>query len=1324
MGTASGLNRYDGYGCKVFFNSAADTSSLPDNSINALFECPGNRIWVVSRNQVSVYDPLIEKFNRNYTAYLQSLSLPNDSVTSIMKNKWGDYWFVFAHAGLYRYATAAKQAAAVTYPPPAGIAAAPVSSICEDAAGNTWVVYRNGLLQCINSQTLQLTGQYTVLQQATASNRNYNIFADAQGALWLWIMGEPAGAFYVNPQNNQLIHFTTANPVNRIRNDLVNGITQDRNGLIWLATDHGGINLVNTADHFSVRYLLNDPDDNTSLRQNSINVVYKDYTGVIWVGTYKQGVSYLNQNVIKFPRYHHLNNSSSLPYDDVNRFAEDAKGNLWIGTNGGGLIYFNRAANTFTQYLHNPSNDNSIGNNVIVSLWVDHEQKLWIGSYFGGLDCFDGQRFIHYRHNDAIPGSLPDNRVWEIYEDKANNLWVGTLNGGLNRLNRQTGLFDHFSTAVPNTLQSNYVAALLEDKEGNLWIGTSSGIDVYNAARTSFKHYAHTSDVHSLSHNSVFCFLQTKNGAFWIGTQEGLCLYDKAHDRFYRYTMADGLPDNIVLTLSEDKQGNCWVTTPKGLCSLIMEPGGDNARAVFHVKPYDEVNNLQGKEFNENAALVTRKGEVVVGGPGGFNIIDPGKIMPETYSADIVFTNFQVFNETVGVGRQLKHRMILPQSISLVDEITLHYNENVFTLEFASLDFAHGSHDRYAYRLEGFNEGWLYTDGSNRKATFTNLDPGTYVLNVKAAMPDGRWSGKVKTLRIIIEPPFWKTPLAFVLYALVLIGIIIFARRLTLERAHMRFEVAQQRREAERMQALDAVKTKFFTNVSHEFRTPLGLILSPLDRIIKHTGDADQKKQLQLVQRNAKRLLNLVNQLLDFRKMEVQEFRLQLTKGDIIRVIREACYSFSDVSEKKNIELSFRSNRDALDTWFDRDKLEKILFNLLSNAFKYTHASGKVSVEALYRQASSQVAGDTIDIVVQDTGIGIPQDKQEKIFERFFQHDVPDNLLNHGSGIGLAITREFVKLHNGTIRVTSEPEKGTRFTVTLPIKKENEVLPATPLLQETILPAAAEEEPADNAAPAANGKRKQETILLVEDDEDFRFYLKDNLAPLYRVVEAVNGKEAWDKINEVQPDIVVSDIMMPVLNGLDLSRKIKRDSRTSHIPVVLLTAMADEEAQLEGYELGINDYITKPFTFEILVSRIKNLLAQQKQLRKNFQRQVEVNPSEVTITPLDEQFMKDALQAVEKHLANPDFTVEELSRELHMSRVVLYRKLVSLTGETPIEFIRTIRLKRAAQLLEKSQLTVAEVAYQVGFNNPKIFSRYFKDQFKVLPSEYRTRNKE
>ncbi|HVW61445.1 MAG TPA: ATP-binding protein, partial [Puia sp.] len=611
---------------------------------------------------------------------------------------------------------------------------------------------------------------------------------------------------------------------------------------------------------------------------------------------------------------------------------------------------------------------------------------------------------------------------------------------------------------------------------------------------------------------------------------------------------------------------------------------------------------------------------------------------------------------------------------------------------------------RYAYMLDGFNKDWLAGEDRLPKAVYTNLDPGDYTFKVRTANEDGSWNDEALELGIRILPPFWKTPLAYLLYVLLLAGVLLFARHMILRRASMRFALEQERKEAQRLHELDMMKIRFFTNVSHEFRTPLSLILAPLDKIIRNTDDPGRKAQFNLIHRNARRLLNMVNQLLDFRKLEVQETRLNATKGDIIRHIRELSFSFTDIAEKKNIDFSFEGPLSSLYTFFDPDKIERIIFNLLSNAFKFTPERGRVAVSVSFDPAGM------LEIRVRDTGIGIEKDKQERIFERFFQNDIPGSMVNQGSGIGLAITREFVRLHNGTIHVDSEPERGSCFTVLLPVT--------------VIEPEISLDPPPISAQKHLRrpGNAKKPTVLLVEDNEDFRFYLKDNLNEFFNILEAANGKEGWQKTLGGHPDLVVSDISMPEMNGIDLCRKIKEDKRTALIPVILLTALLGEDQQLKGLETGAADYMTKPFNFEILLSKIRNLLALQETSRKTYQKQVEVSPAEPDVGSADEKFIRQALDLVEKNMANPDFSVEEMSRELFISRVALYKKILSLTGKTPIEFIRSVRLKRAAQLLGKNQFTVAEIAYEVGFNNPKYFSRYFKAEFGVLPSAYQREN--
>ncbi|HEX6426567.1 MAG TPA: two-component regulator propeller domain-containing protein [Niastella sp.] len=1309
FGTMSGLNRYDGYSCRVFRKNHNDSASLLDNNILSLYELPDGKMWVMTMGGACVYNPDTEKFDADYYAYLQKLGLPAGNIAYIVKGNNGRYWFLYGNMDLYFYSTNDKSAK--PFRPKYAFPTDKINSVNETKDGKLWIVYQNGLLQEYDIALNKIIFSSNAFQKVKQGKNANNFFIDSDGDLWLWYY--TSGVFLFHPQDNSIRQFDKNSFPTKLNSDVVSRIIHDNNGLIWVGTDHGGVTLIDKRDNFRTTYLVNDLKEPKSLSQNAITTLYKDDNGIVWLGTYKQGVNYLNSNITQFQYYHHQeSNTKSLQYDDVNRLIEDRSGNIWIGTNGGGLIYFDRKNNTFKQYLHDETNKNSLSNNVIVSLCIDHEDILWVGTYLGGLNRFDGKTFTHYRHNDYDSTSLADDNVWEIFEDRDLNLWIGTLGGGLELLDRKTNRFKHNlynEGQSGGPLFSSYISSLLHDRKGNLWIGTASGVAVIEKSKAPVIYYQDKNNKNSLSNSNVICLLEDSKGRIWVGTREGLNLFNEQTKEFQTFTTSDGLPDNMILNILEDDHQTFWISTPGGLCNAIPEQSKNGL--VLSVINYDETNNLQNREFNDNAALKTRAGELFFGGPSGFNIIDPDKIGKPVYHPKIVFTGLQILNKNVEPGELINNRVLLKQSLSKLSGIDLKYTENVFSIQFASLDFTHSNSDKYAYMLEGFNSDWWYADGNQRRATYTNLNPGHYTFKVKVLKRDGLWSD-IKTLQINILPPFWRTPIAYSMYVLVAAALLLVIRRIALDRIHMRFEVQQQRKEAERAHALEQLKTKFFTNVSHEFRTPLSLIMAPLDKIIKQSTDEEQKKQLNLVQRNAKRLLSLVNQLLDFRKMEVQEIKLHPSIGDIIRFSKDISGSFMDIAEKKTIGFSFSANIDSLEIYFDKDKIEKILFNLLSNAFKYTHDKGMVSINLIYNPPVNNEGDGMLAIEVKDTGIGIPADKHEKIFERFFQTDVPESMVNQGTGIGLAITKEFVKLHNGIITVKSEPERGSCFTVFLPAKK---------FYNASIRPIA-DPEPVENAEPmlleeSKKGDKKK-TILVVEDNEDLRFYLKDNLKSQYHIEEATNGKEGWEKTVLLNPDLIVSDIMMPLMDGVELARKIKTETITAHIPVILLTAMGSEEKQLEGLKVGVNDYITKPFTFEILASRIRNLLAQQKLLQKRFQKQIEVNPHEVTITPVDEKFLKQALEVIEKNMDNPEFSVEDLSRDMHMDRSTFYRKINSLTGKTTTEFIRSIRLKRAAQLLEKSGMSVAEVAYEVGFNNPKNFTKFFKEEFKVTPSQY------
>ncbi|MCS3796283.1 two-component regulator propeller domain-containing protein [Niastella sp. OAS944] len=1303
FGTASGLNRYDGYTFKVFRHRENDSTSLNDDLIVKIQEGPHNKFWVDTRYGQCIFDPVSEKANANTLAYCRQLKLPVAPVTDIVKDKQGSYWFAQTGVGFSKYNPAA-QTVRTFYRQAVKGNAPDIADMAADNAGIIWVIYADGLLEGYNSATEKLIFSKADIFKRSDELR-YRLFADMQNELWIYTDSYPQGAFCFNTVTNQLLHYHREGSVTRLNNNLVTGIQQDNNGMIWITTDHGGVNLINKRTG-SISYLENKAEDIKSISQNSINAIYRDNTGIIWLGSYKKGINYYHENIIKFPVYRHLlSDARSLPFDDVNRFVEDDKGNLWIGTNGGGLIYYDRSNNTYRTFKHNPANANSISNDVIVSLCIDHNKKLWIGSYYGGLDCYNGQRFIHYKNDVADSTSISDNSIWEIYEDAQQQLWIGTLRGGLNRFDAQKNIFYHYRKG-PGSLNSDYVSALAEDQQGNLWIGTESGINILNKQTGKFIYYAHDSkDQRSLGNNNVTALLKDSRGNMWAATRDGLNLFDKNTNAFRHFSTSDGLAENNILTIMEDNAHTLWLGTTNGLSRAWLQNNGNDVLQILF-RNYDERDGLQGREFNENAALKTKQGELIFGGANGFNIISPEAIAHNTIVPEVVLTDLRVFDKSPQPGEVINNRVLLNTAISEVKEITLKYHENIFSLEFAALNYSNPEKNQYAYKLEGFNNDWLTTDGSHRTVTYTNLDPGKYTFRVKASNGDGVWNEQGSALVITILPPFWRTIPAFIIYAILLAAILFAARRLTIQRAHMRFQLAQQKKEAERVHELDLLKLKFFTNVSHEFRTPLSLIMAPVEKMLKQTHEPEQKKQYQLIYRNARRLLALVNQLLDFRKLEMRELRLYPSLGDIVAFVKEVSHSFTDMAVSKHINFNFTTDIAYLQISFDPDKLERILFNLLSNAFKFTPEYGNIEVMV-------SMQSQYVSIQVRDSGIGIPVEDQDKIFERFFQHDVPGSILNQGSGIGLAISKEFVRLHQGTLGVTSEPGKGTCFTVLLPVT--GAAVETTAPVSEELLAAEVGE---GQLEQPEKGNRKRPVILIVDDNEDIRFYLKDNLRRNYTVYEAVNGAEGWERTKQLQPDLVVSDVMMPVMDGMQLCRNIKNDKHTSHIPVILLTARSAAEPKMEAFQVGANDYVTKPFSYEMLQSRIRNLLAQQEAMRKLFQKQLEVNPTEISITSVDEQFIRQSIETVEQNISNPDFSVEDLSRALHMSRVALYKKLLALTGKSPLDFIKTLRLKRAAQLLEKSQFTISEIAYEVGFNNPKYFARTFKKEFGLLPSEY------
>lgn len=1282
FGTVSGLNRFDGYSFRVFRNQPDDSTSLHNNEIYNLFVAPDRKLLIQTSSGMGYYDPDTETFRADAQPVLDKYHIPAGNLNELVHDKHHRYWFLHSTAGVY-IADSVKTLTHLEHQPSNdnSISSNSVTSLAEDVKSNTyWLINSSGVLEQLDSNYHLIYRNDYLKTLNENESLEYKLVIDSDSDLWIYVSNKDKGIFHFKVNSKEW-----NKP--RLNKNIVRGLVQDNNGKIWVGTDHGGINVIDKKD-LSVRYILHDEEDDKSLAQNSINTIYKDDQGIVWVGTFKMGLSYYHEKIFRFPIYKNsLSDKTSLPYEDVNRFVEDDLGNVWIGTNGGGLIYFDRQKNLFKQYRHDPNDPNSISADVIVSLFIDHEKKLWIGTYYGGLNSFDGKKFTRFVNRPSDPNSLSDMSIWEIFEDKSNRLWIGTLSHGLDLFDRRTSTFTHYKPEDDNSVKTHYIAAIIEDKHGNIWLGTDYGIDILERASGRFVHYNYDSkNPSSISNNRVMDLKEDVDGKIWIGTHAGLNLFDPVTKSFTAFTEADGLPHNSILTVINDKRGSLWLGTPNGISHMTYTTDS-SGKLNAQFRNYNESDGLPGRQFNENAAYYTGAGELIFGGPSGFTLFKPDQLQVNTYRPKVIISDLQLFNE----------------SIKTTPVLTLPHDMNVFSIGFSALNYFQPEKSQYKYKLEGFNKEWLSTNAQSRTVTFTNLDPGDYTFRVIASNNDGIWNEDGVSMSIVVLPPFWQTPIAFVIYGVVIIATLMIVRKMIQQREQMKYAIHQERQEARRMHELDLMKIKFFTNVSHEFRTPLTLILTPLEKLIRQSNDDSQKSQFELIQRNAKRLLTLVNQLLDFRKVEVHELREHPSEGDIVKFIRDSVYSFTDLSEKKDINLHFQSSLPALETTFDADKLDKILFNLLSNAFKFTPDHGRVTVTL------DESKPGWLQIEVIDSGIGIAEEEQEKIFNRFYQVEMPESIINQGSGIGLSITREFVKIMGGSIHVRSEVGQGSCFTVLLPVHE---------IIKEIIDPeltATAEVVPAEKTSGTSPQKSM---VLLVEDNVDFRTYLKESLKNNYQVIEAANGQEGWKTAVANFPDLIVSDIMMPQLNGLDLCRKLKSDQRTSHIPVILLTARTGEEQKIEGFETGADEYIGKPFNFEILESRIRNLIAQRKTIQKNLSINSALKATELNITPLDEQFIRKVVKQVEENVANADYSVEDLCRDMGISRAHFYKKIMALTGKSPLEFIRHVRLQQAAQLLEKSQLTVAEVAYRVGFNNPKYFAKYFREVYHVLPSAY------
>ena len=837
----------------------------------------------------------------------------------------------------------------------------------------------------------------------------------------------------------------------------------------------------------------------------------------------------------------------------------------------------------------------------------------------------------------------------------------------------------------------------------NLYIGTSSGLYCMNTETKEISLLEDNNSILNLFEEvHINCIYQDTRGLLWIGTQTGMDVYNKNTKERIHLSTKNGLSHDYIRAITEDKEKNIWVTTDHGVTNIIATNSPEPS-SKFLCYPYFEEDGIGNMAFNNHSITCTQQGEILMGGSGGYLRINPRFINYRHENHPVIYTSLYLANQRMEVGSKNSNgRILLHKNIQLLNEITMDYSDSNFALEVSSMDYNSLHKLQYAYRLNK-DEEWVKLEGN--RIYFNKLSPGTYQLEVKVYENNNSYkNSKASCLTIHVLPPFWLSVPAYIGYTLLLAGVIIFFF-LKMKRKHIR-NLSQQKREMEIIQQheMDEAKMRFFTNVSHDLRTPLSLIIIPLEKLLSSNLEKGVKEELELIHRNSETLLNEVNQLLDFRKLDQQKTQLMLSHGNLSDFVKEVCGSFIPQAVKKGINIRLHINETKMDMDFDRNKIQRILLNLLSNAVKYNYENGEVIV-ALDKITANGT--ENAQIQVADTGIGIKDENKDKIFDRFFQEQ-HSTTTYVGNGIGLHIVKEYVAMHHGTITVENHIPQGTIFTVTLPVTHNYAVN------DEKQDEAEIREKAVDEVSDRTDTHKT--SLLIVEDNDDFRNFLINCLKDTYQVFDAPNGKEALEILAHQSIQIIISDVMMPEMDGMELCRKIKTDIRYSHIPVILLTARTADEHELSGLKEGADDYITKPFNLEILLLRIQKILKWTINNHEKF-KTIDISPSEITVSSLDEQLIEKAIRAVEENMDNSEFSVEELSSYVGMSRGHLYKKLIMITGKSPLEFIRILRVKRGKQLLEQSQLNVSQIAYQIGLS-PKQFAKYFKEEFGYVPSEY------
>lgn len=1283
FGTKGGLSRYDGLSFRNFKRDMTDSHSLGNNFVTSLYEDNDGNIWVGTDAGLYIYCSDKEVF-APFDCVSEEGTRIDRTVSAISGDKQGRVWIAVETQGLFCYDSQRK----VLYNYMLSEFSANVNSFAFDNSGTIWVgFYGNGLFY--SKDNLKTLHPY--LSQKDGSE----IFKDDV------VMNIVPGAYnclYISSirQGVQELNLTSGNLRNLLLQDETGEMVYCRDLLVnsdnelWIGTETGAYIYNLRTDRYV--HLHSSQDDPYSLADNAIYSLCEDREHGIWVGSYFGGVDYYPKSYTYFEKYYPKDGENTLRGKRVREFCQDNKGTLWIGTEDGGLNRFDPKTKTFSFFAPSAGFTNIHGLCMV-------GDNLWVGTFSKGLkvvDTYTGNILKTYQKTES-PRSLIDNGVFAICQTVTGDVYLGTM-FGLLKYNPQTDDFDRIEE-----LANKFVYDIKEDSGGNLWLATyANGAYCYNVNEKRWKNYVHDeADEGSLPYDKVLSIFEDSHHQIWLTTQGGgCCLFHPDTETFTSYDSSDGLPNDVVYQIVEDADGLLWLTTNSGLA--CFNP------ATKQVKVYTTANGLLGDQFNYRSSYKDEAGTIYLGSIDGFVVFNPKTFTENKNLPPVVITDFMLFNKEVRAGEK---DAPLEKSITFSDRITLKSDQNSFSFRIAALGYQLPKMNKLMYRLDGFDKDWI-TVGESPIVTYSNLGYGDYLFHVKASNSDGVWNPQEHLLYIHILPPFYFSVWAYCIYVLLIVGCSVYAFWYFKQRSNRLHRRQQEKFEQEKEREIYNAKIDFFTNVAHEIRTPLTLIKGPLENIIlkKHL-DSETREDLNIMQHNTERLLNLTNQLLDFRKVESQGYRLNFAKCDITNILQETSMRFTSLSRQKGVELTLEQPDENFYAHVNREAFTKIISNLLNNGMKYadTYVHIKLKVDR---------ENQAFYVITRNDGAVIPDEMKEEIFRPFVRfNQKEEGKVTTGTGIGLALSRSLAELHRGSL-VMLPGEEANVFCLTLPIVQDMAIS-----LDSEVMDLERQTETSGEQFPgikfdgeiATTSKR---VVLVVEDNPDMRAFIKRQLSAEYTVLTAANGKEALQALDDNFVNLVVSDVVMPLMDGFELCKVIKSEVGYSHIPVILLTAKTNIQSKIEGMELGADSYIEKPFSPEYLLAVASSLINNREKLRQNFAESPLAAFNTMALTKADEEFIKKLNETILANLSNQELSMDDMAESLNMSRSSFYRKMKGVLDMTPNEYLRIVRLKRAAQLLKEGESQISEICYMVGFGSTSYFSKCFQKQFGVLPKDF------